>query len=161
MPELLCTFVGLKRQPSPRLPMYDCCSVEALNVAQGAAVLDAGTDKEKTFQELALQEISMPQTVRYFFDFPKPQQVAKRELYEVQWGEGHVYGNVDELDPTNGETTHALPRFTVDLVARDSVARALGMVMRMLPHQTLPKVFVWYAHTQPQRLALHSVLLGP
>ena len=72
-------------------------------MAQGSAVLNQGTDKEREFRELLLQEISQPQTVRYFFDYPKPSQVAGREMYEVQWEEGHVYGNVDELDPTNGE----------------------------------------------------------
>ena len=72
-------------------------------MAQGVAVLDAGTDNEKKIDELLLQEISQPQTVRYFFDLPKPAQIAPRELYEVQWEDGHVYGNVDELDPLNGE----------------------------------------------------------
>lgn len=84
-----------------------------MKVAEGTAVLDAGTDKEKTFDKLVLQEISQPQTVRYFFDYPKPSQVPAREVYEVQWEDGHVYGNVDELDPTNGETKH-LPRQAID-----------------------------------------------
>ena len=72
-------------------------------------MLDAGTDKEKTFDDLLLQEISQPQTVRYFFDYPKPTQVAAREMYEVQWDDGHVYGNVDELDPSNGEAATTIP----------------------------------------------------
>ena len=40
-------------------------------------------------------------------------------MYEVIWEEGHVYGNVDELDPTN------------------------NMVMHLLNHQQLPMVIVF------------------
>jgi hypothetical protein len=120
--------------------------MEALKVSQGSAALNAGTDKEKTFDELLLQEISQPQTVRYFFDYPKPSQVAPREMYEVQWDDGHVYGNVDELDPSNGETATApLPNYTTDSFQR--LLCVSGMVMRLLPHQQLPKVIVWCAHS--------------
>lgn len=84
---------------------------------QGSAVLDAGTDNEKKFDELLLQEISQPQTVRYFFDLPKPAQMAARELYEVQWEDGHVYGNVDELDPLNGEAVQTKPSLTADVLS--------------------------------------------
>ena len=52
--------------------MREWFSMETFKVSQGRAVLDAGTDKEKTFDDLLLQEISQPQTVRYFFDYPKP-----------------------------------------------------------------------------------------
>ena len=41
------------------------------------------------------------------------------QMYEVIWEEGHVYGNVDELDPTN------------------------NMVMHLLNHQQLPMVIVF------------------
>jgi hypothetical protein len=102
-----------------------------LKVAGGSAVLRAGTDSEKTYDssDLLMQEISQPQTVRYFFDYPKPNKIAAREMYEVQWEEGHVYGNVDELDPTN------------------------GMVMRLLQYQKLPTVFVWCVPLPSPRLA--------
>ena len=55
-----------------------------------------------------MQEISQPQTVRYFFDYPDANKIKAKEIYEVIWSEGHVYGNVDELDPTNHMVMHLL-----------------------------------------------------
>ncbi len=115
-------------------------------MSQGSAVLDAGSDREKKFDQLLLQEISQPQTVRYFFDYPKPSQIATREMYEVQWDDGHVYGNVDELDPTNGEAATATAKLHDQRSMRGCVVFS-GMVMRLLAHQQLPKVIVWCAHS--------------
>ena len=37
-------------------------------------------------------------------------------MYEVIWEEGHVYGNVDELDPTNNMVMQGLNRQQLPMV---------------------------------------------
>ena len=96
---------------------------------------------------------------RYFFDYPKPNAIAPRELYAVEWAEGHVFGNVDELDLSNRMVVHMLQYVKMPIVVvfveagedRDTYERSVVLPLateyagRMkfytaLPSRTAPKL---------------------